>query len=244
MSFDLLAPHYRWMEWLLAGSRLQRGRTAFLGDLPEPKRVLLLGEGNGRFLIELAAKFPDAEIVCVDASQRMLECAHERLYKRGLEHANVRFIHADALTWQPGGRFDLIVTHFFLDCFRPEQLERIVAKIASVAAPDTRWLLADFCEPPSGFAKWRARAILKSMYLFFRMVTRLPASGLTAPDAFLERFGFTLSKRLVFEWGLLHSDVWVATERTECVVNAADGSSAKREFHDAGADLAGGAVAA
>ena len=29
-SFDLLAPHYRWMEFVLAGRKLQECRTVFL----------------------------------------------------------------------------------------------------------------------------------------------------------------------------------------------------------------------
>ena len=215
MSFDLLAPHYRWMEWLLAGPKLQRCRTAFIDEILEPKRVLLLGEGNGRCLAELAAKFPAAEFVCVDASQRMLDRARERLRQHGLGTTKVALIHADILEWQPRGEFDLIVTNFFLDCFRPEQINLIVSRIAANASPGVRWLLADFCEPESGFAKWRARAILTSMYLFFRVATGLPATKLTPPDEVLERCGFTLSSRRTFEWGLLHSDVWVATEQAK-----------------------------
>src|SRR5439155_22241467 len=34
MSFDTLAPHYRWMEFILAGKKLQRCRTAFLDEIP------------------------------------------------------------------------------------------------------------------------------------------------------------------------------------------------------------------
>src|ERR1041385_77794 len=50
MSFDALAPHYLWMEWLLAGRKLQRCRTAFLDEARAARDILLLGEGNGRFL--------------------------------------------------------------------------------------------------------------------------------------------------------------------------------------------------
>ena len=46
MSFDLLAPHYRWMEFILAGEKLQRCRTAFLDELPAARNILLVGEEN------------------------------------------------------------------------------------------------------------------------------------------------------------------------------------------------------
>src|SRR6202008_2184922 len=78
-GFDLLAPHYRWMEWMLAGPKLQRCRTAFLHAIPSPQSVLLLGEGNGRLLVELLRRYPGAQVTCVDASARMLGCARARL---------------------------------------------------------------------------------------------------------------------------------------------------------------------
>ena len=209
MSFDRLAPHYRWMEWLLAGGKLQRCRTAFIRDIPPPHRVLMLGEGNGRCLVELLRAFPVARFMCVDASARMLECARARVKAHGLRDAAVEFIQADALEWQPpAAQFDLLVTHFFLDCFRAEQLATLVPRLAAAATPDARWLLADFCEPASGFAKWRARWILRAMYFFFRRATRLPAKHLTSPDAFLEHSGFTLRERRLSDWDLLHGDLW------------------------------------
>jgi ubiquinone/menaquinone biosynthesis C-methylase UbiE len=213
MSFDLLAPHYRWLERILAGDKLQRCRTAFLNDVPAPRAVLLLGEGNGRCLEELLRVWPTAQFTCLDASARMLNCARVRLSAKGLDLAAVNFIHADVLEWTPpSGHFDLLVTNFFLDCFRPDQLAALVPRLAQSAKPDARWLLADFCEPPAGLVKWRARLILRSMYVFFRLATRLPATRLTTPDSFLRQGGFALRQRRTFEWGLLHSDLWERLE--------------------------------
>jgi len=209
MSFDRLAPHYRWMERLLAGEKLQRCRTAFLHTVPRPQRVLMLGEGNGRCLVELLRTHPEAHCTCVDASQRMLERARARVQEQDLHGERIDFVHADATHWQaPPGKFDLLVTHFFLDCFRADQPAELVPRLAATAAPDARWLLADFQEPAAGIAKWRARGILQAMYFFFQQATRLPASRLTPPDAFLQQSGFILRERSLSEWGLLHSDLW------------------------------------
>jgi ubiquinone/menaquinone biosynthesis C-methylase UbiE len=222
MSFDWLAPHYRWMEWVTAGGKLQRCRTAYLADVPPPREVLILGEGNGRFLEALLTLHPDARCVCVDASMRMLATAEARVrahwQKAGRGSGGVEFVHADALAWHPpAGRFDWIVTHFFLDCFQPEQLRELVPRFAGAAAPEASWLLADFFEPVGGFAKWRARAILRLMYFFFRATTHLPAHGLTSPDGYLQTRGFQLRSRRVYDWGLLHSDWW--QRRQEAVVS-------------------------
>jgi len=214
MSFDRLAPHYRWMEWVLAGDKLQRCRRAFLNLIPSPAEALLVGEGNGRFLSELIRAHPRTRITCVDASAAMLERARQRVSAQKSPGAGeVEFIQADALEWSPPpGRFNLIVTHFFLDCFRPEQLGPLLARLARAATPEADWLVADFAEPAAGWKRWRARVILQAMYLFFRRWTDLPATAITSPDAWLAGHGFVLRERRSYDWGLLRSDLW--TRRT------------------------------
>jgi ubiquinone/menaquinone biosynthesis C-methylase UbiE len=210
MSFDALAPHYRWMEFVLAGEKLQRCRTTFLNEISAAQNILLLGEGHGRCLVECCKRFPNARITCVDASEEMLVQARRQFKKRKLE-ANVEFIHADILNWKPPANdFDLIVTNFFLDCFRADQLEQIVLKMAAASTPNTNWLIADFQLASSGLKRLRSQWVIGSMYLFFRTITRLPARKLTSPDLFLERAGFTLHRRKESEWGLLHSDWWIS----------------------------------
>lgn len=217
MSFDRLAPHYRWMEWLLAGDKLQRCRTTFLDTLPPARHALLLGEGNGRFLREFLLKQPTARVTCVDASASMLNQARQRAHG----HRGATFVCRDVTEWtSPQREFDLVVSNFFLDCFRADQLEAIVEKVAHAATDSAPWLIADFSEPCRGWRKWRARVILKTMYWFFRHTADLPAKELTAPDAVMARHGFEMRARQTFEWGLLHSDLWVrrqveAAERRE-----------------------------
>jgi hypothetical protein len=129
-----------------------------------------------------------------------------------LRAEDIQFVQADILEWTPpAGEFDLVVSNFVLDCFTPDQLELLVGKLSQAAAPQAWWLLADFCEPAGGAAKWRARLILEGMYLFFGWSTGLPADQLTSPDALLARRGFVLRQRRLFEWGLLHSDLWEGT---------------------------------
>jgi ubiquinone/menaquinone biosynthesis C-methylase UbiE len=209
MSFDVLAPHYRWLEFVLAGDKLQACRTAFLEEVPRRQRVLILGEGNGRFLLNCRQTLASAHITCVDASSRMLKLAQQRLAKRGLSLREIEFVHADVLEWKPrAGSFDLIVTHFFLDCFRVDQLERLIRVLAEAASADAEWLIADFQLPAAGWPRFRARIIHILMYAFFRTVTRLPAKTLTCPDPLLAANGFVLKSRRLSEWGLLHADRW------------------------------------
>jgi len=210
MSFDALAPHYGWMEFVLAGEKLQYCRTAFLDDIPKAGNSLLLGEGNGRFLPACCQQFPDAHITCVEASAAMLVQARRRLARSGFARSRIAFVQADVLAWTPPPKeaYDLIVTNFFLDCFRREQLEQIIRMVGCAAAKNANWLLADFQVASGGVGKLRSKAILWMMYVFFRAVTRLPARQLTPPDSFLHGAGFILRQRTQTEWGLLRSDWW------------------------------------
>lgn len=213
MSFDLLAPHYRWMEALCAAGQLQRCRTALLGAIPAPQEVLVYGEGNGRFLVELCRRFPAARVTVVEASAVMINLARERLQRAGLAGAQVEFIHADALTWQPPvAAFDLIVTCFFLDCFREDQLQHLMPTIANAAKAKAHWLHADFQIARAGLRRVCSRLIVGVLYAFFRCVTRLPAHELVNVEPYLRAAGFTRWQRREFVLGLVFCDCWKREE--------------------------------
>jgi ubiquinone/menaquinone biosynthesis C-methylase UbiE len=210
VSFDALAPWYRTLEWVAFGDALQRSRVACLGEIAAPRRALVVGEGNGRFLCELLRLHPGVEVDCLDASQRMLRLAQKRIERELPERAeSVRFLHQDITSWPaPEHHYDLLVTHFVLDCFSEAALTGIVSKLARAATQDANWLLADFCVPANGMAKLRARAWLAAMYLFFRVTAGIPARELVDPTPLLQSEGFMLVRQQFFRNGILKSQRW------------------------------------
>jgi SAM-dependent methyltransferase len=204
MSFDILAPHYRWMERFLAQGKLQRCRMHGLDAALGAERLLLVGEGHGRFL-EVLGKYGCAgAITCVDASARMQEVA-----KGKAEGLDVRFVHADILDWEPpGAGYDFLATHFFLDCFEGGQLAKVVGKLGEGVVPGGVWHVADFACPEKGLGRLRARVILWSMYRFFRPVTGLSARCLEGPELLIGEAGFWKEVCVESEWGLLGSTIW------------------------------------
>lgn len=204
MNFNRLAPFYRTLETIAAGGKLQRCRMAFLEEIPAPRSILLAGEGHGRFLRECIRRFPDAEIAVVDSSEGMLKIA-----KRMIAPGRVDFIVADLLTWKaPSEKFDLIVTHFFLDCFHAEELAKLIARLGHMAAREANWLLADFQVADGKIAGIRSRAILAMLYTFFRMTCGLTARSLVPPDAEIMKAGFSRHRRITSNWSLLKSEWW------------------------------------
>jgi ubiquinone/menaquinone biosynthesis C-methylase UbiE len=212
MSFDALASSYRAFEFLVAGGKLHRCRTAFLQEAAQAKAALLLGEGPGRYLAELLRVNPGVEVTCLDSSRCMLAEAKRRLETFGLADRTVRYACTDWEDWRgEGGPFDLVATHFFLDCFQAAELGELIAKVASLTAPGATWVLSDFRVPTGGWQRLRARLVLKIAYLFFRWATGLSASHLTPAGPFLVAADFCLVQRRLYNHGLLHADLWRAS---------------------------------
>ncbi|MFN2621567.1 MAG: class I SAM-dependent methyltransferase [Chthoniobacterales bacterium] len=206
MSFDAVAPWYRTLETITFGNALQRARVACLGEIGSPRRGLIVGEGNGRFLAELLRTQPAVKVDCIDASERMLQLAQQRL---GHNARRVRFLREDIRSWMPlPGQYDLVVTLFFLDCFSADQLADIVRKLSNAATRNAVWLLADFRVPSSGFDRLRARAWLAAMYAFFRVAAGIEARQLVDPSPFLRAVGFILERQDLFRHGMLKSELW------------------------------------
>ena len=202
MNADPIARWYRWLEYLGFGRALERCRCAFLRDVADAKRILVLGEGDGRFLVKLVEQNRGASINYVDSSGRMLQLARARVGD------GVTYIQGDALTiLLPENEYDLIVTHFFLDCFDEPQLNRLIGRLTSAARPNARWLISEFRVS----SLW-SRAVVRLLYFFFRVTTGLKASRLVNHHPLLECRGFRLTRQQHARAGLLVSELWIHTE--------------------------------
>ncbi|WP_411825281.1 class I SAM-dependent methyltransferase [Luteolibacter sp. AS25] len=209
MNFDRIAPFYELVEVLFAGGMLQKCRTEFLDDLEPPRNVLILGEGNGRFLNELLLRFPDSRVTCVDGSSEMIRLAAERLRKNGLGGCSVKFIHQDIAKWEPAERgFDLLVVHFFLDCFERAEIRSIVEKLKIAAKSNAILLLSDFQEP-AGFLRGKlSRVLLSCLYRFFGFTAGVRTRRIISPDEILVENGFNEVDRRLSVFNLLTARKW------------------------------------
>jgi SAM-dependent methyltransferase len=206
VSFDAIAPWYRALETIAFGNALQRARVAWLDEIDAPRRALIIGEGNGRFLSALLRIHPAVAVDCVEASERMLSLARDRI---GGGNRSVHFHRRDIRSWTPpAAAYDLIVTHFLLDCFAEDQVAKIVAGISDAASANATWLLADFREPSGGIARLHAQAWLFAMYQFFRFTARIEAHELIDPSPFIRRHGFVLEGLRLFRGGMVKSEMW------------------------------------
>jgi ubiquinone/menaquinone biosynthesis C-methylase UbiE len=212
-NFNRLARLYRWMEYLSFGPWLWWCRCAFVSELTDCRNAAIFGDGDGRFTARLLKANSQIEIDAVDASESMLRA----LVRRAGRNAGSVHTHCeDARTWEPStSRYDLIATHFFLDCLTTDEVRALAVKMHSSAAHEARWIVSEFAEPESGFKRIATRSIVSLLYRAFGLLTGLAVRTLPDHRAALRESGFTLEKRRTWLCGLLTSEVWRAQCQTD-----------------------------
>jgi SAM-dependent methyltransferase len=205
-NFDRIARPYRWLEYLSFGPMLERCRFYRLPQLTSARRALVLGDGDGRFLARLLAANLTLHADVVDQSPAMLRLLRARV---AAIHADnrIRIFQTDALTFTPAETYDVIVTHFFLDCFSTSEVCTLVETIRPHLTPNAYWLVSEFAIP-SRLAALPARLIVGSLYLAFRLITGLLTQTLPNHPGAISGSGLTLIDRKSFLCGLLISELW------------------------------------
>ena len=208
-NFDRIASLYRWLEYATFGPFLARCRGAQLHQIEGAQRALLLGDGDGRFLARLLASNPGLTADVIDSSRSMLNVLEQRIGRMGEQaRQRIRLHHVDALCSTVTGSYDLVVSHFFLDCLFPEQIEQLLDRLLPHAGRRARWIISEFSvlrQPPaSHLSAW----IVALLYRSFGMLTGLPVRVLPDYAASLRKRGLTLSREKKFLGGLLRSQLW------------------------------------
>jgi len=212
-GFDRVASSYVWLERLVFGRRLQACRVACIDALQGARTVLILGEGDGRFLVELVRRYPSARVTVVDASARMVERARARLARAGVG-GEVSFVVGDALTLKlPDARYDAVVCNFFLDCFDPAELSRALDRIDTLLAPNGVLLLGEFVPTPRPLGRLCGTVLSPVMHAFFRATAGISARRLTDIPAALAARGLERTRCVEALGGFLQSSVWLRTPR-------------------------------
>ncbi len=212
-GFGRLAWLYESLERTVYGANLQRTRLALAGELVGARNILVLGEGDGRFLVALLTRFEAYRVTVLECSPGMISRTRVRLAQLPQATSErVTFWQADALTAPlPESRYDALVTNFFLDAFHETELPRLVARLAGCLEPGGLWLVSDFAPPPSverGLPRLLSRVLLPVMYAFFQIAAGLTAKHLTPSQPFLAGAGLGRKERRTFLAGFLYAELW------------------------------------
>jgi ubiquinone/menaquinone biosynthesis C-methylase UbiE len=209
-NFDPIARPYRWLEYLTFGPYLERCRFHFLDLLTTHRRALVLGDGDGRFTANLLRTNPDVTIDAIDSSATMLKLLANRVTLLSQSASErLKTVHADALAFKPEGpTYDLIVTHFFLDCFTDDDLTVLLMHIKPHLTPGAAWLVSEFTIParqPAAALSW---LVIGTLYRAFRILTGLRTQRLADYVSIFRQNGFSITGQNTFLGGLLVTQVW------------------------------------
>ncbi len=215
--FDRVAGPYRLLEYLSFGPMLERCRFHHLKMLASAQttRALVLGDGDGRFLARLLAACPHMNADAVDASPAMLRLLRTRTAQHGAERRLTTFL-ADARDFTPVAcDYDLVATHFFLDCLTKSETESLIARLRPHLAAEARWVVSEFEVPAGSLIRAAlARTLIAGLYAVFRVLTGLRTRRIPPWRTLLARAGFTLEATQCFLGGLLVTEIWRLTEAT------------------------------
>jgi ubiquinone/menaquinone biosynthesis C-methylase UbiE len=205
-NFDRLACAYRWMEYFTFGPWLERCRYAYLKELGGCRRALVFGDGDGRFTAKLLAANRAIEIDAVDSSTVML---HALLRRAGRDANRLQSHCIDARDWeQQETDYDLVVTHFFLDCFGTEEVEALAERVLAAVSPAARWVVSEFAIPEGWFGRLVTKPMVWMLYRAFGLLTGLGVRTLSDHRAALRKAGFMLQESRSWLNGLLASEIW------------------------------------
>ena len=204
-NFNRVARIYNLAEHLTFGPALQRARTHFIPQLVAKQSALVLGDGDGRFLAALLRTHPHIAAHAVDASPTMLALLRARCAPH-----TVTTTCADIRTFTPHTPHDLIATHFFLDCLTTAEVAALAQTLATHSPAQTHWLITEF-RIPTGPLNPIARALIRSLYAAFNILTNLNRTALPNYAEALTAAGFTRTHRHLSLFGLLTSELWRKT---------------------------------
>ena len=205
-DFNAIARPYRWLEYLSFGPMLERCRFHRLPELADVRRALVLGDGDGRFLSRLLGQNSQVQADVVDLSPAMLRLLSDRVAKIGAQ-GRITLHCTDVREFTPLGDYDLVVTHFFLDCLTTADIHVLAHGIRRHLCPRARWVVSEFAIP-HGPLSIPARLVVRSLYAAFSLLTGLKVRRLPDHAAALHACDLALVARHHWLGGLLISEIW------------------------------------
>jgi ubiquinone/menaquinone biosynthesis C-methylase UbiE len=211
-GFDRLAAIYDGLAKMVYGKSIRRVQTHFLSQWPKGSRVLIIGGGTGWFLEEVLRQ-TNPELVCyVDVSAKMLKKSRERIenLNGGSSTCHIDYCNGTIHELENQEPFDIIVTHFYLDMFNGEDLEREIETLKGMLRPGGLWSLTDFAYVKKGWMQPVSRFLVGTMFLFFRVAAGIGSRRLEDFPALLEASGLQRRDEVAFFGGMMKGGMFVA----------------------------------
>lgn len=198
-GFDRVALFYDVLAKAVFGSSIRESQFFYLDRIPEGASVLILGGGTGWLAKRLLQINVSCTIVYQEASERMLELSRDQMSEEELRR--IQFVHASEIS--SNETFDVVITNFFLDLFHPTSLNEVISKIKRSLDPRGIWLVTDFVDE----GRWWQKFLLNTMYLFFRITSKIEATSLPSWEDILTKNAMTVVDSKGFYNGFIKTEI-------------------------------------
>lgn len=179
-DFNSVARPYDFISRLVFGDALVRAQVSLLSQVSPNSRILIVGGGTGWILEQISKIYSSGlDIVYVESSSKMIELSKKRILKNN----NIFFINAAVENYQTETQFDVIITPFFFDLFKKAKIEILFSGLNEKLKVDGLWLYTDFIPTIYQTKIWQ-KLLLKTMYLFFGILSKVEASELVDMDLY------------------------------------------------------------
>lgn len=114
-------------------------------QLKNGERLLDVGCGTATLLITAKSRYPDSQVIGIDADDRVLDIARKKIQDNNLEIEVVQ-ARAEHLPF-PSSSFDVVVSTLIFHHLPTEMKQLAMSEIYRVLRQDGRFLLVDFGKP-------------------------------------------------------------------------------------------------
>jgi len=203
-DFSSLSSIYDVLGLLMFQGSLHSSQVYFFDKMPKIKKALILGGGTGKFLVDLLNSVLVEKVIYVDISPGMIAKAKDKVRKLKLEN-KVEFI-CGGFESIPVGQYDLICTHYFLDCFEEEHIVEMLQVLKKSLSENGVWHFTDFyLDSGSSFLRKKFVAFL---YFFFRTSCGLKVDKLANFKKVFKNTGFKRIEEKYFRRRLLRTALY------------------------------------
>jgi ubiquinone/menaquinone biosynthesis C-methylase UbiE len=182
-NYNNSAWFYDSLSRLVYGRALINAQQYLIQYIKPDSNILIAGGGTGWILDEITKLHPSGlHITYVEVAANMIALSQ----KRDTGGNEVVYINNAIENVPLAPNFDAVITPFLFDNFTEQTLKTVFDHIHHLLKPGGLWLNADF----QLTGKWWQQFLLKSMFLFFRIVCGIEASKLPAIEIHFTQNGY------------------------------------------------------
>jgi ubiquinone/menaquinone biosynthesis C-methylase UbiE len=182
-NYNNSAWFYDRLSCLIYGRALINAQVYLLQYIPASSKILIIGGGTGWILEEITKIHPAGlNITYIEVAPAMMSISQKRqtgtnkvtFFNNAVENINLQT------------DFDIVITPFLFDNFKEQTLQKVFEHIHQSLKSKGLWLNADF----QLTGKWWQRLLLRSMFLFFRILCGIEASSLPDIEQQFEKYSY------------------------------------------------------